>query len=332
MSDNLRDQLTSAYDSNLEDPQVEQGEDAPFDKAAETEHLQDTSTEPNDNAQEETEEEFKAPEHWASEDKEVFVSLDKRGREFLLRRHKEMESAHTKKQQALADERKQVDSLIKAVEPHQDYLQRIGISKEDAVSKLLATARRLEESNAQEKTEIFHKLAQEYGVQLPQEAGEPLSQEAQLLYDEINRVKAESQKIKEAQTRFDDERKLEGRRSIENKISDFASQKDDRGNLMHPHFDALRDQMAKLLNGGLAGNLEEAYESAIYLHSDLRKNYNSRHTNNEKQEADVRQKTLASKRAGFNVKSGASAQISDPKEDLSLRATLERNIEAYFRP
>lgn len=330
MSESLRDQLTAAFEQStipaeeqttLEDTVVEASQD--IEEVSQGTQLDDEQS---------VEHEINAPDHWAPEDKEVFGSLDTRGREFLLRRHKEMEASHTKKQQALADERKQVEAVIKAVEPYEGYLKRSGLSREEAVNKLLATAQRLDESNPQDKIAILHSLARDYGVQLGNhEEAEPLSHEAQLLLDKINRIEADNYRLQEAHRLREEASKWNEEKSLQNVIDEFSNQKDEKGNLKYPHFDTLREDMGLLLNAGKAKSLEDAYESAIYLNSDLRKEYNSRQYNKDKQEADIRQKTAASKRAGFNVKSGSVAQLSDPKEALSLRDEIRRNVEAGYR-
>lgn len=330
MSESLRDQLTAAFEQSiipaeeqttLEDTVVEASQD--IEEVSQGTQLDDEQS---------VEHEINAPDHWAPEDKEVFGSLDTRGREFLLRRHKEMEASHTKKQQALADERKQVEAVIKAVEPYEGYLKRSGLSREEAVNKLLATAQRLDESNPQDKIAILHSLARDYGVQLGNhEEAEPLNHEAQLLLDKINRIEADNYRLQEAHRLREEASKWNEEKSLQNVIDEFSNQKDEKGNLKYPHFDTLRQDMGLLLNAGKAKSLEDAYESAIYLNSDLRKEYNSRQYNKDKQEADIRQKTAASKRAGFNVKSGSVAQLSDPKEALSLRDEIRRNVEAGYR-
>lgn len=330
MSESLRDQVEEAYDKSInqeaEPITVENTvvEDSP--------EVEVAPEEVQPEVEEVVEPEIIAPEHWAAEDKEVFNSLDARGREFLLRRHKDMEAAHTKKQQELADKRKQVEGVLKAVEPYEDYLKRNGLSREEAVNKLLATAQRLDESNPQDKVAILQNLARDYGVQLGnQEEAEPLSHEAQLLLDKINRIEADNYRLQEAHRLREEALRWKEESSLQSVIEDFSSQKDENGNPKYPHFDALREDMGLLLNAGKAQSLEEAYESAIYLNRDLRTEYNLRQYNKDKQEAENRKRVEASKRAGFNVKSAPVAQTSDPKEALSLRDEIRRNIEAGFR-
>lgn len=330
MSESLRDQLSAALEKSIT-PEEEQStvEDTVVEDSPEVEiSAEEGQSEP----EQASEPEISAPEHWAAEDKEVFSSLDARGREFLLRRHKDMEAAYTKKQQALADERKQAEAVIKAVEPYEDYLRRNGLTREEAVNKLLATAQRLDESNPQDKIAILHNLARDYGVQLGnQEEPEPLSHEAQLLLDKINRIEADNYRLQEAHRLHQESLRWKEESSLQSVIDDFSSQKDENGNLKYPHFDTLREDMGLLLNAGKAQNLEDAYESAIYLNRDLRTEYNLRQYNKDKQEAETRKRVEASKRAGFNVKSGPVTQTSDPKEALSLRDEIRRNMEAGFR-
>src|SRR5215204_5606576 len=119
MSDTLRDQLEAAYNSSTEEPEeVEAVEEEVVEAAVEPEEVAE-DVEPS---QEETEDDVPVPDHWASEDKEVFKALDKRGKEFLIRRHKEMEAGYTKKAQALSESAKVAESYKSMMSPHEAYL------------------------------------------------------------------------------------------------------------------------------------------------------------------------------------------------------------------
>lgn len=327
MSD-LRDQVAAAYEQSTtpleeenavkntvveEAPEIGASEDAPDSEDIQPDNEPKVDQEPN------------APEHWAEEDKEVFSSLDTRGREFLLRRHKEMEAAHTKKQQAVAEERKRLEGLLKTVEPHDEFFNDIGLKREEALANILNVARVLHGHDPKSKAAVVQQIINDYNVQLGnQQDSEPLDPQTQLIFSEVNQLKENLRQLQQ-------ERIQNEERSLQNTINDFANQKDESGNLKYPHFETLKEDMGILMSARKAESLEEAYEAAIYLNRDLRKDYILRQNNKDKQEAEAREKTAASKRASFNLKSGSTTNIIDPKPDLSLRDEIRRNVESGYR-
>lgn len=98
-------------------------------------------------------------------------------------------------------------------------------------------------------------------------------------------------------------------------ISSFASAKDDKGNLLHPHFLIVKDEMLALLKSGVVFDYESAYEKALWI------NPQTRSFLLEKKEAENLQ-SLAdeadkAKSAGFSPKGNLE------KEDLSQLSTRE---------
>lgn len=318
MSDSLREQLSAAYDA------VEDGgkEEVVIENDNNEAEVESPAIEEEVKTQEEqVEEDVPVMEHWAPEDKEVFRSLDKRGKEFLLRRHKAMESDHTKKQQALADERRIAESFRKTMTPHEAYLKQLNIDPLQAFDKLISTELKLRTSSPQERGVLIRELARQYGAQFdPNEQVEQIDQKTQLILDEINKQQARIDRMEQ------DKLSIE-RRGLEDTIAAFSTSKTDTGSLKYPHFDTVRKDMGILMNAGKASSLEEAYEHAILLNSELRKEY----INNMYRKEDTVKKAVSSKNAGFNVKSGSGGTISDPKKELSLRATIEQALDAQMR-
>ena len=108
---------------------------------------------------------------------------------------------------------------------------------------------------------------------------------------------------------------IQGNETRQLTISNFASAKDDDGNLRHPHFALVQKEMFALLNSGMAFDYESAYEKALWLNPQTRAELL------EKQEAESLQ-TLAeeadkAKSAGFSPKGGLE------KEDYSQMTTRE---------
>lgn len=63
---------------------------------------------------------------------------------------------------------------------------------------------------------------------------------------------------------------LQGEQTKQLTISNFISAKDNEGNLLHPHFLLVKDEMFALLNNGIALDFETAYEKALWLNPQTR--------------------------------------------------------------
>jgi hypothetical protein len=320
MSDSLRDQVAAAYDSSVAvDESIEEVvSESPAQDVEESEIEIKEPSEPS--SQDDIEvEDVPAPEHWAAEDKEVFKSLDKRGKDFLIRRHKDMEAGYTKKQQALAEAAKVAETYNNMMRPHQDYLKQRNVSPEVAFEKLMAAERVLMNGTQEEKALIMQKLARDYKVDLSIEV-DPIQQHNQIVLQKL-------QELEQRQQQLDRMKEQEVTASYQHQIVSFAQSKDEQGNLKYPHFEKIKKDMGLVLQAGKAQTLEEAYELSILMDAGLRKEYLAKQNRLE----DSAKKAVASKKAGFNVRSGTGGQISDPRKELSLRATIAQAVDAQLR-
>lgn len=322
MSETLHEAVTAAYEKSVSDasPEPEVARDIETSSDEEKEIAESVEPDIAD-----AEEEDEAPDHWPDKDKEVFRAVDKNAKAFLLRRHKEMEAGYTKKQQALAEEKKIADNFRKAIEPHAAYLKQLNIDPIDAFNKLVSTEMRLRMANPQERGALINGLARQYGAQFDPNA--PVAQidpKTQLILDELNRQKALIDSMQ-------NEKKEAQNQSNLQKITSFSDTKDKDGKPKYPHFEAVRVQMGKLINAGAVKEgateselLENAYTQAILGDVELRKEYIA---NLNRREVDHK-KVSESKRAGFNVKSSGGGSVTDTKKDMSLAQTIRAAYDA----
>ena len=81
------------------------------------------------------------------------------------------------------------------------------------------------------------------------------------------------------------------------------------------------------MTAGVARTLDEAYEQAILINADLRKEYFSK----QFREEDTAKKTVASRKASLNVKGGSDATISDPTREMTLAQTIRAAYDAQTK-
>ena len=145
-------------------------------------------------------------------------------------------------------------SLNKALAPHMEYLNQVGVAPEQAISTLIQAEKLLRTSDPQTKTQMFMKLAHDYGVDvnsLTNTYFDPYKyqqeQQFNALQQELTQLKQSRQIAEEAQ--------------LGQTIEQFAQQ--------HEYFDEVRETMADLLDKGLASDLNDAYSKAVRLNDDV---------------------------------------------------------------
>lgn len=326
----LSEALLEAYETHVEEVVVEEKPEPSEEKQVEPVEEQvesapseseDTIAQPSDD-----EEEIRELKNWNKNDKEIYKSLDVKGREFLLRRHREMEKAHTQKLQALAEDQKIAEKYKEIIAPRSEYLKQIGMDPLQTVAYLIDTEKKLRFGTRYEKEQAFQQLSKVYDFPL-----NPVAANDQPQFDEatqliINKITAQEQQI----NRFQQEKESEKINFLKHQIDTFASTANDNGDLKYPHFEAVKKDMGVLLERRMVKSMEEAYEKAIRLNEELYNQHVSMHSQTQKREDDNRQKAAASKKASFNVKSRSSDGISDQKKHLSLYDTVAREVESAF--
>ena len=114
-------------------------------------------------------------------------------------------------------------------------------------------------------------------------------------------------------------------------IDDFAQATDDSGNLKHPHFEEVRDDMQAMFTSGLATDLETAYESAIWSRPELRDKLLKQKTEDAMKLADAKRKESVErskkKSKAPPIKRAAPESSSDATSDESVRDSLMASID-----
>ena len=135
--------------------------------------------------------------------------------------------------------------LMQAVEPFMPELQRNNINPAVFINNLGRAHMVLAQGTPEQKMQMFHKLAQDYGIQLNQ-SGQFQQQDlyTQQLMQQLQQVNQEVSTIK---SRYEQEEqaRLVGEIERVRQSADF------------PHFDEVRETMAQLLEQGLANDLED---------------------------------------------------------------------------
>jgi hypothetical protein len=112
----------------------------------------------------------------------------------------------------------------------------------------------------------------------------------------------------------------EQQRNLIQALQMFGRQTDSEGNLLHPYFNEVCGQIVGLLNCGMAQNIDDAYQSAVWLQPTVRNELIQKQISSRAQEAEK------AKKAAFALKGKAEV----PTRELTLRETLEKNMAALM--
>ena len=145
-------------------------------------------------------------------------------------------------------------TLNKALAPHMEYLNQVGVSPETAISTLINAEKILRTSDQQTKTQMFMKLAHDYGIDVNSLTNIPFDPYKYQLEQQLQAQQAQLAQIMQS-------RQIAEEAQLGQTIEQFAQ--------THEYFDEVRETMADLLDKGLASDLNDAYSKAVRLNDDV---------------------------------------------------------------
>ena len=312
MDDTIRETLRS-----LQDKGQEIKEDAPLDDVQKAEKIRDEKgkfaqkTPVVGETVTEQVVEKPAPNTWRKEVAAEWNKLPSAVRDEVERReadfHKGIEQYKSQAQFA--------QSIEKAMAPYQATINSLGLTPDKAIGELMAADHRLRYGSPQEKNAYFAQLAKSYGIdmgQVQQPQNQQIDPNIAYFQQEIQALKGQLQQ----QTQIGQQKESE---SLNSEIVQFSSDPS------HRHFESVKLDMAGLLQAGLAKDLADAYEQAIWRNPTTRASLLAEQQTAAKEQAT--QKAQAAKQAAsVNVKTRPSMPTSQPigTMDDTIRATLRR--------
>jgi hypothetical protein len=221
---------------------------------------------------------------------------------------------------AEADRARELES---AIAPFQAEFQQQGISPAAWINNLGRAHMILSKAPYDQKVQLFHRLAQDYGIQLNQDGNTVPQVDAytQQLMNQLNQVNQEVSTIK---GRFQQEEQVRLSNEIERVRSDVEK---------FPHFDVVREEMAQLLELGKAQDLETAYKKAVRMNDDVWALEQDRLLKDAKQQAIKAQQVQKAKAAAVSPKSVTpSGKVAEPGDKKDRRSLLSEQLgEAMSR-
>lgn len=255
----------------------------------------------------------KPPASWKKEYHEYWHKADPKLREYAWQREEQMK----KGVEPLLSKAQFADAMNEALEPYMATIRGLGMTPDKAVAALAQADHTLRTSPPEQKMQYFLQLAQSYGINLGQlgQGGQAAMPQARgavdpmvwQLQNELNAMRGEVMGWKQQQ-------EMQQNQQLLNEINDFS--------LKAEHFEDARPTMIQLLQSGVAETLEDAYEKAIRLDSELFERVQSA------SQAQVAAKQAAQKdRAAKSARAAAvSVRGSTPGTNTASKAQSRRSL------
>jgi len=261
-----------------------------------------------------TEQPIKAPNTWRPAAAAKFATLDPEIRAEIEKRENDARMGIQQYKQAADFGR----AFNEAIKPFEQTLKGLGAHPVQAVQALFAADHKLRYSPPEEKARYFAELAAQYGVQLDniRQAPQPDPQYLQM-QQELNR-------LRQQQDGLIQERQQAEQSSLLSVIDQFQQ---DPAN---QHFEAVKGEMALLLENGRASDLKQAYDMAVWMRPDIRAGLLQQQTQSVEKSSAEQQRQQRAAAAARTVKGStpASGTSNGPKD--TLRAQIEAAAEKYF--
>jgi hypothetical protein len=265
---------------------------------------------------------IEAPTSWNAAARDLFTKADPALREYIAKRDAEQQAGVAKLKQAYESKAAFAEVMWKQIAPYEQLLRQEGTTPDRAVASLMQTAAVLRTGSPEQKATALAQVARQYGIDIGHVAH--ISQTPQAGPDPaVHRVMQELEQVKATLAQ---QRQAEQQQKQQQFVSEIESFKSSA-----PHFDAVREDMAALLDSGRATTLQEAYDRAVWMNPTTRAIVQAEtqaKAEAERKAAQAAQvakaKSAAVSVTGAPGNAGSSKQAPAP----TLRAELERQLAA----
>ncbi len=253
----LRETIAQAVEENEPEQQVEQQQEQAQDQepSASLERARDEAGKfAKQTQQEPIEQQAQTikprPSSWKKDYEEHWTKLDPTLQDYINQR----EQDYAKGVSTYKQNWDQAAPIYEAMQPFMPLLQQHNIAPQQWISNLGNAHKTLASGSADEKLQMFAKLANDYGVPLGALTGQQHDPQFSLLSQELNQIKNQW-------SQFQTEREKQAQHELQTQISSFQEKA--------PYFEQVRETMAGLLQSGMAQDLQTAYDKAIRLNDDV---------------------------------------------------------------
>lgn len=257
-----------------------------------------------------------APTSWNAEVKSKWDAIPQDVQQQILKREEDMNKGFRQ----IDEERSFARQIKDVVSPYMPIITAEGGTPAGAIQDLLNTAYRLRTASPAEKGQLLYQIAQQYGADMSASSPTQSYVDPQLQQLE-QRQRTIEQMIQREQQNYQSQQQ----NAIAGEIAAFQSDP------TRVHFEAVKAHMAALLSSGLAKDLGDAYDQAVYARPDIRSTLLQQHSadSEAKRLADIKSKSNAARNASGSVRGAPGGAVSSKAApERSLRDELKDNLRA----
>jgi hypothetical protein len=248
---------------------------------------------------------------WKKEAQEELAKLPDNVRSMISER----ESQFHKGLEQYKGEAQFARAINKAIAPHAEYMQSLGIKPDLAFATLIDTERKLRTGDPQTKVSLFQQLAHDYGIDLEQIAQLPFDAQAHQLKQQNEWLQSRLQESQGFQQSQEDQQ-------IQQNIDEFAQ--------THEFFEDVQATMADLLDRGFAEDLDDAYVKAIRLNDNVFASYQAKQQDAHRQQNNLKanQAAKAAKAAAVSVRgapTGVTRGVTPATTEDAVREAMKQH-------
>lgn len=260
--------------------------------------------------------EIKAPSSWKPEAKDAYIKAE-RGEaltpqeiKILTAEANRRESDFLKGLEEFKGHAQKARTYEQVVAPYAQTLQQLGVDAPTAISKLLQADHQLRYSDPMAKAQYFQNLAREYGIDLGQVQNMPQQDpQTQYLMQQLN-------ELRQTQQMWQNSIQEQEQAKANHELTQFAGSE-------KTHFEAVRGDMADLLESGKAKSLEQAYEMAVWMRPDIRQTLIEQQQIEARKQYEEQQRSQKAKAASVSVRGSSPTSIGSQPAAGTLRDILE---------
>jgi len=265
-------------------------------------------------------EEIKRPTTWKKEYVEIWNKMEKgeplKKEDFVkfAEYANQREAEYKRGVSAYKAEADNARQLTEAIGPFVPELQKHGIHPVSWIQNLGRAHYTLANGTYEQKVQMFHRLAQDYGIQLNSDSLQMPEQAYVDPYQQqlMQQLQATQQQVQQLSAI----REQEENARLNQEIKRVSSDKE-----RFPHFEMVREDMAQLLERGLAPNLETAYAKAVRMNDEAYKLEQDKLLRSASTQASKAQQVAKAKATAVSPRSVTpSGQVS--KSDAKDRRSL----------
>jgi hypothetical protein len=243
------------------------------------------------------------PASWKKDYHEAWTTADPKLKEYAWKREEEMRAGV----EPLLSKAQFADQMQQAIEPYIQNIRGLGIEAPQAVKALMEADNILRHGSPQQKQSYFAQLAQQYGINMGDVQIQPTDPNFYAIQNELAQVRGEVLNWKQQQENAQNEALLQ-------EINRFQAKAE--------YFEEARPTMIQLLNSGVAKDLDDAYQKAIRLDSDLF----TKHQQASQGAADAAKREASNKAAKAAKAAAVSVKSSTPGAATSTKAQDRRSL------